>query len=174
MKKIITVLALLGLSTSASAIFCPTNFNQINLGDTTETVKKQCGNPAVEKKIEGEDNGPQEWNFYVRPQMKRYTETRTNSGSEASVKMSIALNQGKVVNITVNGMSLATTTICGPSVSVGATSASVKSACGNPVFINKSSNQDSAEKPKEIVEYQYNSTPPATLVFVGGLLQERK
>ncbi|HSW94463.1 MAG TPA: hypothetical protein VLJ15_08965 [Gammaproteobacteria bacterium] len=174
MKKIIFVLTLFGCSTGAHAMFCPNNFNQINIGDTTEQVKKQCGNPDVEKKIEGEDNGPQEWNFYVRPQMKRYTETRTNSGAEASVKMSIALNQGKVINITVNGMSLATTTICGPSVSIGDTSKTVKSACGDPVFINKSSNQEGAPKPKETVEYQYNSTPPATLVFVGGFLQERR
>jgi uncharacterized protein YxeA len=174
MKKIIITLTLLSLTTAASAMFCPNNFNQINIGDTTEMVKKQCGNPKAEKKIAGEDNGPQVWNFYVHPQMNRYTETRTNSGQEASVGLTIAMDQGKVVNMTVNGMSLATTTICGAPVTVGDTSEKVKTACGNPKFVNKSNVQDEANKPKETVEYEYDSTPPATLVFMGGILQERR
>lgn len=40
MKKVITLLAFLGVSTSASAMFCPNNFNQINIGDTIEQVQK--------------------------------------------------------------------------------------------------------------------------------------
>lgn len=173
MKKIMSLLAFLSLSTTASAMFCPKNFNQINIGDTIEQVQQQCGKPDFEKKSEGDDNSPQEWNFYVHPEMKKYTETRTNSGAEASVKMAIALNQGKVVNITVNGMSLATTTICGPSVSVGDTGKSVKSACGDPVFINKSS-QTNGEKPAELVEYKYNTMPATILLFENGKLKERK
>jgi hypothetical protein len=173
MKKTITLFAFLSLSTTASAMFCPKNFNQISIGDSIEHVQKQCGKPDMEKKSEGEDDSPQEWNFYVHPQMKKYTETRTNSGAEASVKMSIALNQGKVVNITVNGMSLATTTICGPSVSVGDTGKSVKHACGDPVFINKSS-QTNGEKPADIVEFKYNSMPPTVLIFENEKLKERR
>jgi len=174
MKKTIALFASLSLSTAASAMFCPNNFNQINIGDSMEQVQQQCGKPDAEKKSQGEDNGPQEWNYYVHPQMKKYTETRTNAGAEASVKMALALDQGKLVNITVNGMSLATTTICGPSVSVGDTAKSVKSACGDPVFINKSNNQTNVEKPAELVEYTYNGTPSAVLVFENGKLTERK
>ena len=171
MKKAITLLAFLSLSTSASAMFCPNNFNQINIGDTIEQVQQQCGKPDTEQKVKAEDNGPQEWNFYVHPQMKKYTEMRTNSGAEASVKMAIALNGGKVVNITINGMSLAATTICGPSVTVGDTAKSVKNACGDPVFVNKSS---TTEKPPEVIEYKYSGNTPATLVFEGGKLKERQ
>lgn len=171
MKKTLSLLTLLSLSTSASAMFCPNNFNQINIGDSIEQVQQQCGKPDLEQKVKGEDNGPQEWNFYVHPQMKKYTEMRTNSGAEASVKMAVALNEGKVVNITINGMSLAATTICGPSVTVGDTAKSVKNACGDPVFVNKSSE---TQKPPEIIQYKYNSTPATTLIFEGGKLKERQ
>ncbi len=173
MKKYLTLLALLSLSTSASAMFCPKNFNQINMGDTIEQVEQQCGKPDGIKKTKGEDKGPQEWNFYVHPQMKKYTEMRTNSGAEASVKMAIAFNNQKVVNISANGMSLAATTLCGKNVAVGDDMKTVKAACGEPVFVNKSS-QGNNEIPDEIIEYKYNSTPPVVLVFENGKLQERK
>jgi len=167
------LLAFLGISTAASAMFCPNNFNQINMGDTLAQVQQQCGKPDTQKTSKGDDKGPQEWNFYVHPIMNKYTAIRTNSGQEASVKMAIAFNDQKVVNITVNGMSLATTTICGGAVSVGDGMQSVKSACGDPVFINKS-DQKSNEKPDEITELKYNSTPPTTLIFINGKLNERK
>ncbi len=184
MNKVITWLALLGLSTSASAMFCPKNFNQINMGDTIEQVQQQCGKPDSQKTVKGEDNGPQEWTFYVHPQMKRYTETRTNSGQEASVKMTVAFNNGKVINITVNSMSLATTTVCGSSasgqitqslqgISIGDSAKSVKDACGNPIAVSKGT-ESNDQKPIEMIEYTYNSSPPAVLVFEGGKLVERK
>src|SRR5437879_1136102 len=151
MKNTILLLAILGMLTSASALLCPKNFNQINIGDSIAQVQQQCGKPDSEKKLQAEDNGPQEWSFYVRPQMKRYTEIRTNSGAEASVKMNVAFNQGKVINVTVNSMSLATTTICGPAVSVGDTAKSVKTACGTPVFITKNDQPANAPKPPETI-----------------------
>ncbi len=174
MKKLLTLFTLITLTTSASAMFCPSNFNQINIGDTIDQVRAQCGKADNEKEIKPVDNGPQEWNFYVNPQMKAYTGLRTpNAQQNASVKMSIALNEGRVVNITINGMSLAATTICGPGVAVGDTATSVKNACGDPVFINKSSANDNGEKPDKIIELQYNTSPPVTLTFKNGLLQSR-
>lgn len=174
MKKTFVLLTCLTLSTSGFAMFCPKNFNQINLGDTIEQVEQQCGKPDFIRKSQSEDNGPQEWNFYAHPQMKRYTETRTNSGAEASVKVAVALNNGKVVNISANGMSLAATTICGGrSIAVGDTADSVKNACGDPVFINKS-NLPNKPKPDEIITYKYSSTPPVILTFVNGKLTERQ
>lgn len=184
MNKVIIWLALLGLSTSASAMFCPKNFNQINMGDSIEQVQQQCGKPDAQKTVKGEDNGPQEWTFYVHPQMKRYTQTRTNSGQEASVKMTVAFNNGKVVNITVNSMSLATTTVCGSpagqitqslqAVSIGDSAKAVKAACGDPIAVSKGTQSDDQQKPVEMVEYTYNSSPPVVLVFEGGRLVERK
>ncbi len=173
MKKTLVLLTCLTLSTSGFAMFCPKSFNQINLGDTIEQVEQQCGKPDFIKKTQGEDNGPQEWNFYAHPQMKKSTEMRTNSGAEASVKVAVAMNDGKVVNISANGMSLAATTICGgKSITVGDTAKTVKNACGEPVFINKSSIPNK-QKPDEIIEYKYSSTPAVVLTFVNGKLTER-
>jgi len=174
MRNTLLLLSILTVSTSASAMFCPNNFNQINIGDSIAQVEQQCGKPDFQKKLQPEDNGPQEWSFYVHPQMKKYTEIRTNSGAEASVKMTVAFNEGKAINITVNSMSLATTTVCGPAVSVGDSAKSVKSACGEPVFIAKNDQPANAQKPPESIEYKYSSSPPVILIFVGGQLTERK
>jgi len=167
------LVALLSLSTSSFALFCPNNFNQINIGDTIQQVEQQCGKPDGIKKSQGSDNGPQEWNFYVQPSMNNYAAIRTKTTQGSSVKMAIALNGGKVVNITVNGMSLTATTICsGHNITVGSTADSVKQACGDPAFVNKSS-VNNGPKPSEIVTYKYNSTPPTTLTFENGALQQR-
>lgn len=173
MKKMILSFALISLSTSASALFCPNNFNQMTIGDTIEQVQKACGKPDAEKKSHAEENGPQEWSYYVHPQTSNYTGMSTNSTQQAALKMSVAFNEGKVVNITVNGMSLAATTICGSGIAVGDLAKNVKSACGNPLVINKSS-QSNDEKPAEIIQYKYNSTPPTTLIFENGILKERR
>lgn len=175
MKKTILLLACLSLSATASAMFCPKNFNQINMGDSIEQVEKQCGKPDFEKKSKGEDDGPQLWTYYVHPQMKDYTQMRTNSNAVASVKMEVAFNLGKVINLTVNSMSLATTTICGPNVSIGDTTKSVKRACGEPTMpASKEQNGSDGKKLPEIMEYKYSSSPPVSLIFTNGILTERK
>ena len=167
--------ASLCLSNPSFALFCPNSFNQIEIGDTIQQVEQQCGKPDGIKLSKGDDNGPQEWNFYVQPTMNNYTSMRLKGSQEASVKMAIAMNDAKVINITVNGMSLATTTLCGGhSISVGNTAQTVKSACGDPAFINKSSASNNGEKPADITTYKYNSTPPTVLTFVNGKLQDRK
>ena len=176
MVRPITLVALLSLSTSSFAWFCPSNFNQINIGDTIQQVEQQCGKPDGIKKYQAEDNnGPQEWNYFVQPAMNNYAGMRMKSTDNASVKMAIALNGGKVVNVTTNGMSLASTTICGGRrISVGDTADSVKKACGAPQFVNKSSANANAPKPAEMIQYKYNSTPPVVLVFENGKLQQRQ
>src|SRR3990167_2719216 len=56
----------LSVSSISFAFFCPTNFNQINFGDTLETVKNACGAPAKEETTTVEsDNVPQEWSYFV-------------------------------------------------------------------------------------------------------------
>src|SRR3990167_1385184 len=102
--KLSLAILLLFFSSHTYAMFCPNNFNQINIGDTIESVKQQCGKPNTEKKsTEEDDSGPQEWNYYVTPSTPGYTQPITG-GQSATVKMAIALNNNKIVNITVNGM----------------------------------------------------------------------
>lgn len=175
MKKLIFCLTFSTLSAPAFAMFCPNGFNQINIGDTIEQVQQQCGQPDFKKTEKAEANVPQEWNYYVTPQMNQYMQTRTRIGPQASVKMSIAFKDGKAVNITVNGMSLAATTICDrKNIAVGDTMQTIKSACGDPVYVNKTDQKSNQEqKPDEITTYKYNSTPPTILIFQNGKLQSR-
>ena len=103
--------------------------------------------------------------------MNRYTATRSkNNNQDASFKMAVTFNEDKVINITVNGMGLATTTACGSSISVGDTSDVVKKICGEPAFINKS-DQKSTAKSNEETEFKYGTS---TLLFLNGKLQEMK
>lgn len=49
-------LMLLSLSPSISlAFFCPTNFNQIDIGYTTDQVIQLCGKPDKQETKEGEN-----------------------------------------------------------------------------------------------------------------------
>jgi len=168
MKKLLFFVALI-LSAQANAMFCPNNFKTINIGDTIDTVTKLCGAPDEQKEIKSTDdpNAPQEWTFYVNPDP-------TNSQQTTNLKMTVAFENQKAGNITVNGQSLVSTTICGNIISVGDTMQSIKAACGSPPFVNKGQPQaDQPDKPK-VVEYKYNSTPPITLVFENGMLKSRK
>lgn len=173
MKKLYAFLLLTGCYTSAFAMLCPNNFNQINIGDSIAQVTQECGKPDEQSTSKEDSNGPQAWSYYVNPTSRSYMGPAVGQNSQqASVKMDIAFNKGKVINVTVNSMSLASTTLCGASVSVGDTLASVKKACGDPSFINKSTSSDS--KPVEKTVFKYNSTPPVSLVFEDGKLTDRQ
>ncbi len=173
MKKSLALLLLLGCYTQAFALFCPNNFNQINIGDSIAQVEAQCGKPEGQKKTTEEPNVPQEWNYYVSPSMHGYGAPGMPGGQQASLKMSVAFMGGKVINITVNGMSLASTTICGGSLSTGDSMESAKKTCGDPVYINKTSKAGDV-KPVEITTFKYNTSPAITLIFENGVLKERK
>ena len=151
-------------SNQAYAMFCPTNFNTITIGDTIAVVEQQCGKPASKKTRETTSGGAEEWNYYVQPDPTAPTST---------LKMSIALLDNKIFNITVNGTSLVSTQICGPTINVGDSDQTLKSACGNPAFINR------GEKPvsqttTEVTEFTYNGTPSVMLIFENGKLTARK
>ncbi len=163
------VFIFLFLAQSAAAMFCPTNFNQITIGDTMDAVLKACGKPDAQKKLPPEDNGPQNWTYYVT------TGSNNTLGSpQASLKVEVAFNHGKVINITANAMSLAATTLCNNITSaVGDTAKAVTAACGKPVFIDKSQ-QNPANAQPPLLEYQYNTSPVVLLIFENGKLKERK
>src|SRR5688572_24511187 len=102
-KQLLLIFAFISFPTYA--MFCPTNFTQIEIGDSMEKVKQQCGKPDEEKTQKSTANQPQEWNYYVKADPTQST----------TMKMSVAFADNKVMNITVNGTTLVTTPICGQS-----------------------------------------------------------
>jgi len=147
---------------SAHAYFCPIGFNQISIGDTIAQVEQQCG-VAAEKKEEKTIEGPQEWNYYVR----------ADPNAAPSVKMTIAFDHNKVINITVNAFSLQNTQVCNNvNIQVGDSTDTVQGACGKPIFINASTDaqQQSSTKVKLNYKTQEGIT---TYVFENGVLKQR-
>lgn len=167
MKRQLGLLLLLGFSTSSFAMFCPKGFNQISMGNTIDQVIQQCGTPDGQTTKKVEAMGNQEWSFYVNQPPP------ISSQPQAAQKMVVTLINGKVANMTVSGFSVANSNLCGALVSVGDSAENVKAACGTPGFINKSSDSN-GPKPTEVTEFNYNSTPPMTLIFENGKLKEKK
>lgn len=167
MKKIMTLLAVSSLFSSTSfAMFCPNGFNSINIGDTSDQVQAQCGKPDSIKSHESKKNLPQEWNYYVN----------MVKGQQGSIKMVIAFKDNKVINMSVNGVGLTNTSICGGvPITLNQTQEQIKKACGDPVYVNESKGgESSAAKPDIVSEYLYNSNPPITLIFMNGKLTGRR
>lgn len=189
--------ALLALSTSSFAMLCPTNFSNVNIGDSIDYVKQMCGNPSSQKTYKQSSSGAQEWVYYIK----------TSNFDKATSKMSVIINDGKVVNINIasSGVSneicdtfgrksqdpqviqlacnkagivgnndVATTTACGTAINVGDSSQQLESACGKPIFVNQNQQTNAQTTGDEITEFQYVGSPTVTLIFVNGSLQDRK
>lgn len=169
MKKIMTTLAISLFSTSSFAMFCPSGFNIIQIGDPIDQVVKLCGNPDTKKITKSTPTQPQEWNYFVKP----------DPTQQGTLKMSVAFDKDKkVINITVNGTSLVNTTICnGNTIQYGDTDEKVKAACGDPAYKNQPAIDaaTAAALPiTEIAELTYNTAPPVTLIFENGKLKDHK
>lgn len=184
MKRIFysTMLAALLHSTSSYALFCPKNFNIINIGDSIESVELKCGKPSKVSKTEAPDSSPQQWGYYIP--------TTVNNSATQKTKGTIKTNftfdkDGKAINISVNGIGVGSSSICGGNISLGSTREQVEKACGKPEFINKAESESkpstntasgpAASKNKEddknkIIKYTYDSNPPVTLIFKKGRL----
>jgi len=147
------------------ALFCPGNFNTINVGDTIDQVTANCGQPAAQHTHTESPNLPQEWTYYVK----------MSPTDQATIKMTVAFNQGLVTNMNVNGIGLSNTSVCGATVQIGDTTKTVESVCGKAAFIqqgNAPQSQPGAET--KITEMTYTTqTGDTTLVFKNGLLQEQ-
>jgi hypothetical protein len=170
MAKVILQFLLLScllLSNAWADLFCPNNFNSINLGDTLNSVLQACGKPDSQKVTKKMPFEPQEWTYYVQ----------SYPGMPGTLKTTVAFDQkGKVINISVNGAGLSQTQICNNQTNIqfGDTTDQVEAVCGKPAVITKTNAAMGA--PKEIVETDliYQGTPPVTLVFEDGILKERK
>ena len=158
--------------TYSYAVFCPTNFNQINAGDTMAAVSAVCGTPDKQETKDQAAASPQEWTYFI-PQTVSLSANQLGQGT---LKTTVDFDQnGKVINISVNGIGVGATTICnGQTIQLGATNDSVKAACGQPSFM--SNEQPGTIQPtatKKITTFYYNSSnPPQTLIFSDGKLQE--
>jgi hypothetical protein len=151
------------------ALFCPKNFNVIQIGDSIDSVTAQCGKPDTETKKEVEKQGPQEWTYF----MPQTVATNTSYQTTGTLKVSIAFDKNdKAININVNGIGVGESTICGLPINLDNSREQIKKACGKPAVVTKSSDDDSSTgNDKDVlVEYQYLSSPPVVLMFKNGVL----
>ena len=164
-------LFLFSIADVSYAFLCPTNFKQINLGDSIAIVTSQCGAPnRQESKTIKNLNTPQEWNYFI----PLPNNTNLNASNPGTFKTQIAFDKnGKVINIAVNGMSVGATTICGMNVQVGDEKQKVKSGCGEPSFINQPNIPEEKIPAVTITTYYYDTTPAMKLIFENDVLKSR-
>lgn len=170
--KLINICIISLAPTLSYAFFCPNNFNQIDFGFTTEQVIAQCGKPDKEESKDVTPEGPQEWNYYI-PQT--VATTGINQQKQGTLKTQMTFDsEGKAINISVNGIGVGSTTICGVPVQLGDTRDQIKSACGDPTLVNNQFTSQNAPKPKKVSIYTYNSNPPGVLTFEDGILTQKQ
>jgi hypothetical protein len=177
--KVIPALMISSLCTTISyGMFCPGNFNIINSGDSIAAVEKLCGAPASKDVKDAPDNSPQEWSYFLQGKSDLMVPTR----AQGTLKTTVAFDSnGKVINISVNGVGVSATSNCGRQVSMGMDRDSVESSCGRPSLITKqnqgaqqTSSTDPNDMTNKMVTYTYtNGAAPVKLVFVGGKLTEQ-
>lgn len=167
------LLATLFFPTLSVAFFCPTNFSQIDYGNSIEDVQRICGNPDKQETKVIKPEGAQEWSYYI-PQT---VASNSLSGSvSGTLKTQMAFDaQGKLINISVNGIGVGSSTICGQNIQLGDSRENVKKTCGSPSFINRQETDSAApQEEKKIVEFTYNTNPPIKLIFENGKLKEKQ
>lgn len=175
-KFLISFLFTLLLPGICHAFFCPNNFNQIQIGDSMDQVTKACGPPnSQSESTEADDSGPQQWSFY----MPQHGITGPSVNPQGSMQAVFSFDgSGKIINIMVNNVSVGSTNVCGGSIQLGASRESVKTACGNPMYINKptQSADQSATPTSEVkmIQFNYNGNPPVSLIFQNGILKDRR
>lgn len=165
MKFILLVLLSIYCATTF-AMFCPSNLNQIELGDTLQQVQAACGKPSNQKNFKKASAQPQEWNYFLK----------LNPQTEGTMKVTFAFIDNAVVNMSVNGIGVGATSICGSNIALGANMQTIEAACGKPVSITGLNNVpgEQGEPAPDVSEWKYDVGPPNTLVFENGILKERK
>ncbi len=166
------IFSLLILPSFAYAFFCPNNFSQVNFGDNIEAVRGTC-KPDKEETKDIQPTTPQEWNYYI-PQTVAMSANEQTTGT---MKTSFAFDKdGKAINLTVNGIGVGSTDICGTTINLGDSIETVKAACGEPAFINQQQPPaETAAKKEKMITFIYNNTDPAVkLIFVGNILVKKE
>jgi hypothetical protein len=170
MKSILFIftVSLLVFSSAWADMFCPNNFNSVNLGDSPDAVLTACGKPDSKTSNNRKAAQPQEWGYYIA----------TDPNKPGTMKLTIAFDaDGKAINISVNGSGMPQTQLCANGqIELGDAQDAIQAACGKPTFVNQTLEAQKAEVPEtEIVEFTYSSSsPPVTFVFENGKLTLRK
>jgi hypothetical protein len=158
------------MSSAWADMFCPNNFNSINIGDSLDAVIAACGAPDSKKESKKTPFQPQEWTYYIQ-------QPALGAGMVGTLKTTFAFDaSGKMVNMSVNGAGESQSMICDniTTLSLGDTTDKVEKVCGKPVTITQTNTAMGAPKPTEVTELLYNGTPSVTLVFEDGILKERR
>lgn len=160
---------------TCAAIMCPTNFSQIDFGFTTEQVTQLCGKPDAQETKDMKPDVPEEWVYYTSGIGSSFAHLRVKGNFKATITLDAT---GHVVNIATDQINngINATQICNSNVSVGDTREQVRTACGNPAYINRKEPDPNspAPEPKKIVTFIYNTTPQTKLIFENGKLKERQ
>lgn len=164
-NKFVTFISVALFSSTAFAMFCPTNYNEINIGDSLEQVLAQCGKPTNTKSRDDTAQMPHEWTYY----------TQQSPSDPTSLRLTVAFDKGVVTNMTVNNVGIASTQICkGNLISVGETEDQIKQACGDPGFVKEGNNPSGKVDITKVTELTYQGTPNVVLTFEDGKLKSRK
>lgn len=175
-KSLFIIFLSMQLSSYSYAFFCPSNFAQIDYGMTIAQVEQACGKPdAKNESTKDNENVPQEWNYFINQAASN--NVNIYQPAPGTLKSSFMFNaEGKLINISVNGLSVGTTPLCGNRpLSLGNTKDQVKAACGDPAFKSKQGDTNPAANGIKVVEYIYSkANPPATLIFENGIFTGKK
>lgn len=190
MRFIILFISIL-FSPISLAMFCPSNFSSIDIGNTLEQVIQTCGEPTSKATNQKSNIASAEWVYYVK----------TADNSQGTSKMTIVFQDNKVVNITqtdngslspecatANQMGInvlnvacqstqvtrnvASSSFCNSLIKIGDTSEMIQSACGKPVFVQNQ--QQDTQNATEVTELNYAGPPAVTLIFENGILKDRR
>lgn len=157
-------------SSQANALLCPGNFSHIEVGDSLSSVVAKCGEPTKKETKPAPVKTPEEWTYLI-PQT---VSAGTTGQQQGTLKATITFDaDGKAINMTVNGIGVGASTICGNNISLGDNTDAVKSACGKPSFINQQPPPETNNPSKDMQTiYTYQTNPPTTLIFTDGVLSE--
>src|SRR3990167_3955162 len=119
-KKLVIALLMASCPYASYALFCPSNFNVINIGDSIDSVKQLCGKPDSEKSKEEPKPAPQEWTYYIAQATLPGMPIQAASQSAGTFKTTFSFDkEGKVVSINANGLGIGSTTTCGTPIPLG-------------------------------------------------------
>jgi hypothetical protein len=178
MTKPIATLALICLALSPAAhaatqYFCPSSNQYINLGASIAEARAKCGpphtattSPYTLKKTRLVD----QWVYNYQPNtILRFGTIHTRKGA-----LVVNFINNKVIEILVNGHSVASTNFCSNNlpVKVGDNNLTIRQLCDQPTIIQKTKQTISQQKTQKVVwTYQANDYIPAnTLTFISGKL----
>lgn len=166
MKKILLGSVLCIASTNALAMLCPSNFKEIYIGDDIATVIAACGAPNSQNSTDVQPSKPQEYVYFMKE----------NPSDQLAIRVSFAIIEDKVANITVNSVSVGNTVMCGgKNINVGDPGKNVKDFCGAPAVINETPSPP--PKPgtgTNVTQLIYMNPNKTVLLFENGKLKSRQ